>query len=234
MVAKEPAAGATARRTAAEEVYRALKRDIITLRHRPGAALAEQALADSYGTSRVPVREACRRLQQEGLLTAIPYKGYFVRPISPKEISDSFELRAAIETRAVAWATVRATDGELERLSELAAIEYTYSDWASYVEFLERNLSFHLEVASLSRNDRLFTVLRDLLVSMQRFFFLGLDLGDFGAEMRSEHERLVRDMIQRDSEAAAACAEQQITSSYERIRRALAAADTIEIPVNEV
>lgn len=228
------AAAAPPRTTAAEGVYRSLKRDIITLCHRPGAALAEQALADTYGTSRVPVREACRRLQQEGLLTAIPYKGYFVSPISPKEISDSFELRTAIETRAVALATTRATEEELGRLSELAAIEYTYSDWASYVEFLDRNLGFHLEVASLSRNDRLFAVLRNLLVSMQRFFYLGLDLGDFGSEMRGEHELLVRHMLRRDVAAAASCAEEQITSSYERIRRALSAADNIEIPITEV
>lgn len=229
-----PPSATSTRRTAAEEVYRSLKRDIITLGHRPGAALGEQALADTYGTSRVPVREACRRLQQEGLLTAIPYKGYFVSPISAKEISDSFELRNAIETRAVSLAVVRATDAELERLSELAAIEYTYSDWASYVEFLDKNLGFHLEVASLSRNDRLFAVLRDLLASMQRFFFLGLDLGDFGTEMRGEHELLVQHMVSRDAAAAAACAEQQITSSYERIRKALAAADHVEIPISEV
>jgi DNA-binding GntR family transcriptional regulator len=227
-------ASAPPRRTAAEGVYLALKRDIITLRHRPGAALGEQTLADTYGTSRVPVREACRRLQQEGLLTAIPYKGYFVSPISPKEISDSFELRTAIETRAVALAVTRATDGELARLGELAAIEYTYSDWVSYVEFLDKNLGFHLEVAALSRNDRLFAVLHNLLVSMQRYFFLGLDLGDFGAEMRDEHELLVRHMRSRDAGAAATCAEEQITSSYERIRRALAAADNIEIPITEV
>ena len=227
-------ASAPPRRTAAEGVYRSLKRDIITLSHRPGAALAEQALADTYGTSRVPVREACRRLQQEGLLTAIPYKGYFVSPISPKEISDSFELRSAIETRAVALAVTRATGEELDRLRDLAAIEYTYSDWASYVDFLDKNLGFHLEVASLSRNDRLFAVLRNLLVSMQRYFFLGLDLGDFGAEMRDEHELLVRYMRSRNVAAASSCAEEQITSSYERIRRALAAADTIEIPITEV
>jgi DNA-binding GntR family transcriptional regulator len=222
------------RRTAAEEVYRSLKQDIITLRHRPGAALGEQALADTYGTSRVPVREACRRLQQEGLLTAIPYKGYFVSPISPKEISDCFELRAAIETRAVALAVGRATDQQLERLSELAAMEYTYSDWASYVDFLDKNLGFHLKVASLSRNERLSAVLGDLLVSMQRFFFLGLDLGDFGAEMRDEHELLVTHMQRRDAAAAAACTEEQINASYERIRQALAAADRVEIPITEV
>jgi DNA-binding GntR family transcriptional regulator len=230
----ETLSSAAPRRTAAEEVYRALKRDIITLRHRPGAALGEQALANDYGTSRVPVREACRRLQQEGLLTAIPYKGYFVSPISPKEISDCFELRAAIETSAVAMAVTRANEPELDRLSGLASMEYTYHDWTSYVDFLDKNLGFHLEVASLSRNDRLFAVLRDLLVSMQRFFFLGLDLGDFGAEMRTEHELLVQHMRRRDAATASACAEEQIKSSYERIRRALAAADHVEIPINEV
>ncbi|MGD8441495.1 MAG: GntR family transcriptional regulator [Holophagae bacterium] len=233
-MAIDTAATRSPRKTAAEEVYQSLKRDIITLQHRPGAALGEQALADVYGTSRVPVREACRRLQQEGLLSAIPYKGYFVSPISPKEISDSFELRSAIETRAVALAVTRASEDELERLFELAANEYTYSDWASYTEFLDRNLGFHLELASLSRNDRLFEVLRNLLVSMQRFFFLGLDLGDFGAEMRTEHELLVDHMRRRDTVAASACAEEQITASYERIRRALAAADHIEIPISEV
>ena len=76
------------RRTIAEEVYRALKRDLITLRHAPGAALTEQGLAARYGSSRVPVREACRRLQQEGLLTAVPYKGYFVNQISFQDIHD--------------------------------------------------------------------------------------------------------------------------------------------------
>jgi DNA-binding GntR family transcriptional regulator len=54
----------SARQTVAESVYLALKRDITTLRHRPGAALTEQELAALYGSSRVPVREACRRLQQ--------------------------------------------------------------------------------------------------------------------------------------------------------------------------
>jgi DNA-binding GntR family transcriptional regulator len=233
-MATKTVASAPPRKTAAEEVYQSLKRDIITLQHRPGAALGEQALADVYGTSRVPVREACRRLQQEGLLSAIPYKGYFVSPISPKEISDSFELRSAIETRAVALAVTRASEDELARLFELAATEYTYSDWASYTEFLNRNLGFHLELASLSRNDRLFEVLRNLLVSMQRFFFLGLDLGDFGAEMRTEHELLVDHMRRRDAVAASECAEEQIAASYERIRRALAAADHIEIPISEV
>ena len=83
------------RLTVAEVVYRALKRDVITLKYRPGASLTEQELATAYGSSRVPVREACRRLQQEGLLTAVPYKGYFVTRISLKEDSKGASREAA-------------------------------------------------------------------------------------------------------------------------------------------
>jgi len=218
------------KRTAGEQVYRALKRDIITLRHRPGASLTEQQLATLYGTSRVPVREACRRLGQEGLLTGRPYRGYSANHISLKEIGDCFDLRLGLESRALELAAQRATPGDLERLRKLATTEYTYHDWDSYVEFLDRNLDFHIQLAELSRNDRLVTVLRDLLGSMQRFFFLGLDLGDFASEMRSEHEELVALLSGDSPELAIACLNRQIASSRDRILRALIE-DRIDLPI---
>jgi DNA-binding GntR family transcriptional regulator len=218
------------RATAAELVYRALKRDIITLRHPPGVSLTEQQLATLYGTSRVPVREACRRLDCEGLLTGRPYRGYSVHRISLKEIADCFDLRLGLETRALELAVQRATLGDVDRLRALAATEYTYHDWDSYVEFLDRNLDFHIQLASLSRNDRLVVVLRDLLASMQRFFFLGLDLGDFASEMRTEHEELVALLAQGDVDRVTACLRRQIISSRDRILKALIE-DRVDLPI---
>jgi DNA-binding GntR family transcriptional regulator len=219
-----------ARRTMAEVVYQALKRDLITLRHQPGAALTEQGLAERYGSSRVPVREACRRLQQEGLLTAVPYKGYFVDRVSLKDIYDSFELRLALESHALARAAERATAEELGRLAELAATEYTFHDWESYTEFLERNEDFHVQLAALSGNHRLVTALRDLIGTMQRFFMLGLDLGDFAAEMRGEHEELVALLQAGRVDAAVACLRQQILASRDRILKALVSG-RIDLPL---
>jgi DNA-binding GntR family transcriptional regulator len=218
------------KRTAAEQVYRALKRDIITLRHRPGESLTEQQLASLYGTSRVPVREACRRLDQEGLLTGRPYRGFSVNQISLKEIGDCFDLRLGLEVRALELAAERATSGDLDRLGELAATEYTYHDWDSYIEFLDRNLDFHIQLAALSRNDRLVSVLRDLLASMQRFFFLGLDLGDFASEMRAEHEELISLLSSGNPDEAVACLSRQILSSRDRILRALIE-DRMDLPI---
>ncbi len=208
--------------TVAEEVYRALKRDVITLKYRPGASLTEQELATAYGSSRVPVREACRRLQQEGLLTAVPYKGYFVTRISLKEISDCFDLRLLLESHALKLATERASTVDLDRLESLAVIEYTFNDWSSYADFLDANLDFHVQLAALSRNERLVTALNDLLGSMQRFFFLGLDLDDFASEMRDEHETLMA-LIRRGSATEVIdCLGKQIEFSRDRILRAVA------------
>lgn len=220
-MSRSPSSSRTPKQTVAEEVYRALKRDITTLEHRPGAALTEQELAQTYGTSRVPVREACRRLQQEGLLTAIPYKGYFVNQISLKEITDSFELRIVLETYAVELAFERVKPEGLEHLENLAATEYTPQDWMSYSDFLAENLDFHIQLASMSGNERLVSTLEDLLGAMQRFFFLGLDLGDFASEMRSEHEELVALLKNGTKQQASSCARAQIEASRERILRAL-------------
>jgi DNA-binding GntR family transcriptional regulator len=210
------------RLTVAEEVYRALKRDVITLQHRPGASLTEQELATTYGSSRVPVREACRRLQQEGLLTAVPYKGYFVNHISLKDISDCFDLRLLLESHALKLATEKATDADLDRLESLAMIEYTFNDWSSYADFLDANLEFHVQLAALSRNERLVTALSDLISAMQRFFFLGLDLDDFASEMRNEHEVLVALIREGSSTEVIECLGSQIKFSRDRVLRAVA------------
>jgi DNA-binding GntR family transcriptional regulator len=211
------------RRTVADEVYEDLRRDIITLRHEPGAALTEAQLAAIHGTSRVPVREACRRLQQDGLLVGVPYKGYSVTVISADDVRDAFELRGVLETSAFRLSKGRTTDTDFDRLERLALHDYTYHDWNSYARFLERNSDFHVRLAALAGNARLTGTLATLLGSMLRFFYLGLDLGDYGAEMRSEHEELVDRLRGGDTEGAATSLERQIETSRDRVLHALSA-----------
>ena len=154
-------------------------------------------------------------------MTGIPYKGYSVNQVSLKDIRDCFDLRLALELHALEGGSRRASKEDLHRLAALAATEYTFHDWNSYADFLERNEDFHLQLALLSGNQRLVTALTDLIGTMHRFFFLGLDLGDFASEMRSEHEELVALLQQRDTNLALRCLRKQIQASRDRILKAL-------------
>jgi DNA-binding GntR family transcriptional regulator len=218
----ETAVAAVEKRTAADQVYEALRRDIITLRHKPGASLTEAQLTAIHGTSRVPIREACRRLQQDRLLAGVPYKGYSVTTVSAEDVRDAFELRQVLETSAFELSKARATALDFDRLERLAEADYTYHDTASYSRFLELNREFHVQLASLTGNARLTRTLADLLGSMQRFFHLGLDLGDYGAEMRCEHQELIDRLRSGDTDGAARCLEAQIEASQNRVLHALA------------
>ena len=219
-----------ARRTLSQEIYEALKRDVVTLVYAPGAPIREKELAARFGSSRVPVREALGRLHQEGFLDSIPYRGYSARQISLREIGDSFDLRLVLETHAAELAATKATPEDLDQLDALGLVEYRPKDVDSYTEFLENNLHYHLAIAEVAGNAQLTRVLGDLLESMQRIFFLGLDLGDFGGEMRGEHEQLNAVLRARDADGAAACVREQIKASKQRILDALVQA-RLGIPI---
>ena len=78
-------------------VFEALKDAILTQKLHPGERLLESELADELGVSRTPVREAIRKLEQEGLVVMIPRKGAYVDGISLKDIHEVYEIRAALE-----------------------------------------------------------------------------------------------------------------------------------------
>ena len=81
-----------------------------------GTRLRQEALAEEFGVSRTPVREALRKLQADGLVDVEPNRGAVVRGLSSREIRDAYEVRAALEALAAELAAERATREQLERL----------------------------------------------------------------------------------------------------------------------
>lgn len=91
----------TSRGLLAENVYRRMRTDLLRGRIRPGSKLTEQWAADHYRASRTPVREACRRLAEEGLLVHRPRHGYSAPVIDSGEIGELYDVRRALETMSV-------------------------------------------------------------------------------------------------------------------------------------
>jgi DNA-binding GntR family transcriptional regulator len=105
--------------TISHEVYEHLRNEMLTGSLQPGHWLREQEIAETLAISRTPVREAVRRLGQEGLLEISPNRGVRVRELTPKEAVDTYEVRALLESRAARLAAQRATPDEVARLKEL-------------------------------------------------------------------------------------------------------------------
>jgi DNA-binding GntR family transcriptional regulator len=83
-----------------------------------GTRLRQEALAEEFGVSRTPVREALRKLQSTGLVELLPNRGAVVRGPSAREIREAYEVRAELEGLAAELAAGRISDADLLRLRE--------------------------------------------------------------------------------------------------------------------
>jgi DNA-binding GntR family transcriptional regulator len=222
-----PVHGARPRASATDSAHQHLKHLILTSELAPGEELREIALTESTGFGRSPVREALRRLVQEGFVEVRPRQGYRVRLVTLASVRDLFEMRLLLEPAAVELAAQRAPREELEALHALAHRTYVPGDTASYERFLEDNREFHVRIARASGNERLARTLQVLLEEMQRLFFISLghqdsdsDASD-ASEMMHEHHDLHDALLARDAARAREIVVAQIEASRERVLRGL-------------
>ena len=219
--APAPPSGPPAHRSGTDEAYEHLKRRILHCDLAPGEELREATLADSTGFGRTPIREALRRLVQEGFVEVRPRQGYRVAPITLASVHDVFELRLLLEPAAVELAIRRAPREAITALHDLAHAHYVHGDQESYERFIVDNLNLHVRIAESAGNQRLALMLQNLLEEMQRLFFLSLDARDSSIEQMHEHHELYDAMLAGDVESARRIVVDQIEQSRQRVIDAL-------------
>jgi DNA-binding GntR family transcriptional regulator len=156
-------------------VVDAVRADIVHGVLQPGTRITEASLAERYGVSRVPVREALRGLEGEGFVESRPHVGSRVADIPVDEADDLFAVREALEIstarRAASRARARfsgADEGDDEWLRVRRALEAVLDEGDAAVEvdeldrLVDLNERFHIGVAELSRSSTLATLLRQL------------------------------------------------------------------------
>jgi DNA-binding GntR family transcriptional regulator len=201
----------------ANQAYAALKKDILTCELDPGSTIAQSQLVKRYDFSLTPVREALKRLEQEGYVQSIPRFGYLITPITLKDVEDLYDLRLILEQSAVRMAIQRASAEQLAQIQQKATFTYKFKNRLSYLQFLEHNISFHVSIALASGNRKLAEMLANVLNEMTRIFNLGLDLRDSAEEMRNEHILLAAALAQRDIQPAEQIVQDQIVLSRQRV-----------------
>lgn len=133
----------------------------------PGTPIRQEALAQHLGTSRIPVREALRQLESEGMLTLVPHSGARVARLDLSEAIEVYRIREALEPIAIAESAERLTDTQLEELRDLAErIEASRSDPQ---EWIRHDRTFHLLSYAAAPSPRLLRMIHGFWNTTQQY-----------------------------------------------------------------
>jgi DNA-binding GntR family transcriptional regulator len=149
-----------------EQITSALRKNIYDGILASGAPLKQEELADQFGVSRIPIREALKRLEVEGLVRHKPNKGTVVTTHSISEVIEMLDIRIGLETRALKLAMQNMTSTHLDHC-EAVLKRYDVSSKPSIWSVL--NLEFHLTLYSVANKPKLIKSIEDLVLGTQRY-----------------------------------------------------------------
>ncbi|MFC3579601.1 GntR family transcriptional regulator [Sphingomonas hylomeconis] len=184
-------------RTLSERVFEIVREQIVTGALPDLLPIRQDALASDLGVSKIPLREALARLEQEGLLTSQPNRGYFVQPMSAAQADEIFELRLALEPRSAAFASTLAN--EADQAAAYAAFEALDSAANNNLaEVAIRNRAFH--TALVRPGGKLLTtqLVERLAVLAERYVVAQLKPAGRDARAHLEHRGLIDAWLARD------------------------------------
>jgi DNA-binding GntR family transcriptional regulator len=185
----------------------------------PGARLLERQLTDWLQVSRTPIREALRKLEDEGLVVNYPHRGYFVRNPSFEEAKQAYEMRAILETASCELAAERATEVDVASLRQAVRRSNEALEAGDREELLQRNKEVHRRLVRAAHNAFLekqwesIWAFADLL---RGSWWVHTERPEVG---HREHEELVEAIASGDAELAHRLGEEHSRKAWDNVAR---------------
>ncbi len=205
-----------------EQALDVVRQALVAGEIKPGDIYSAAALAERLGVSNSPVREAMLTLVHEGLLEAVPNRGFRVVPLSDTDLDEVYQLRLLLEVPAMVQLAERGIAAERERLTGLAEeIERAAAD-RDVIRFLETDRAFHLELLALQGNRRLVSIVANLRDQTRLYGLKMLAQQDMLGASAVEHRQLLAAIDAGDTERVS-----QLTHAHlEHTRREWAGEDS--------
>jgi DNA-binding GntR family transcriptional regulator len=157
---------------------------------KPGSQLREAHIAEEMGISRSPVREALSRLEEEGLVEKVPFKGAFVASVSPTTIAEIAGIRTQVEPYAVALALPKMTDADWKALRRTLD-QLNRATGRDVGSEIERHLAFHRFFYERANNQTLLQMWRDWESKLRLFFIMDHEAFKSSRDVAGVHEELI-------------------------------------------
>ena len=213
-------------RSQGQEAYLRIVDEIRAGDLHPGDRLTETELAQRFGISRTPVREAIRQLESDGLVIHTPRVGTTIRILSHAEVAELYEMRTVLEATAARFAARAASAMELENLD---AIHREMLSETDPIALATLNTQFHSALLDAARNRFLLKAMGAINTT---FLILGrttLEESDRAAEANLEHAKILEALKARDERAAEAAMAAHISAALRaRLKQFRAEARAVE------
>lgn len=187
-----------------EYIYGELRNDIVGTRRAPEQPINEKEIAERYGVSRTPVREALLRLSAEGLVVIRPQSGTFVARIPYAALPEAILIRRALENLTVRHAAQNADRAKVSRLEEVIERQIVLEQGQDYDQFLAADEELHELIAEVAGYPGVWRLVEQVKVQVDRYRRLTLPVpGRLGRVVR-EHAAIVAGIAVGDPDRAAA------------------------------
>jgi DNA-binding GntR family transcriptional regulator len=211
------------RQTVTHQATEALRERILRGVYADDSPLRQDALAAELGVSRIPIREALRQLEAEGLVVFNPHRGAVVSSLSVDEIEELFELRAQIESDLVRRATIRTKTEHISRAREiLKAYESAFRS-GEVAEWGKLNWEFHSTLYAPANRPFTMAIVQRLHQQSDRYLRMQLVLTHGESRAIEEHRGILNAVAEHDVKAAASLMKQHILGAGRKLVRFVSA-----------
>ncbi len=178
-----------------ETIRNQLRYEILSNALPVGYALKQDALAARFNASRIPVREALRQLEAEGLVAHYLNRGAVVAGMNLEQICEMMDIRVALECHAAKLAVPNMVERDFEAIEKILN-EYTASD--SVDEWAEHNRRFHLALSSAANNRRLRRLIEEFCLNTDRYTHVAMSQATGKERPQEDHYRILEACRARD------------------------------------
>ncbi|QHM71620.1 GntR family transcriptional regulator [Mixta intestinalis] len=185
-----------------QQIYRFLRRDIVTCVIPPGSLLSEKEVSSRFNISRQPVREAFIKLAEAGLVQVLPQRGTFVRKISAQRVADGRFIREAVEIAVVRRAATEASSEALMALEHNLQLQKITAQRHDAQAFLQLDDEFHRLIAQSINCELAWETVENIKATMDRVRFLTLSNVSPPESVIEQHEEIFSTLRNKDADGA--------------------------------
>lgn len=188
--------------TLREKILETIRESILKGTLKPGEKVAEPELAERFGISRTPIREAFRQLESEGYLTVIPRKGAVVAALSERDVQEFYAIKSILEGYAASLAANNLKEKDLERLETVNKKLSTLARDGDVRSFYRVHNEFHEIFLKAADNNKLYELIHQLGMKFNRLRMASLSVEGRMEISVEEHEKLLAAFRRKDGAAA--------------------------------